>query len=41
LTVAEIIGDDPAVALKRYCHTDQRVMREAIDLMEGGFPALD
>lgn len=30
-TVAEIIGDDPATALKRYCHTDERTMRAAID----------
>ncbi len=37
-TVAEIIGDDPAVALKRYCHTDQRVMREAIDRMADFIP---
>ncbi|MCK7476628.1 MAG: hypothetical protein M0C28_02985 [Candidatus Moduliflexus flocculans] len=32
-TVAEYIGDDPAAALKRYCHTDERVMRLAADRM--------
>lgn len=32
-TVAELIGDDPATALKRYCHTDERMMRLAVDRM--------
>jgi integrase len=30
-TVAELIGDSPEVALKRYCHSDERTKREAVD----------
>lgn len=34
-TVAELIGDSPEVALKRYCHSDERTKREAVDRMAG------
>jgi integrase len=30
-TVAELIGDSPEVALKKYCHSDERTKREAVD----------
>jgi integrase len=30
-TVAELIGDTPEVALKRYCHSDERTKREAVE----------
>jgi integrase len=30
-TVAELIGDTPEVALKRYCHTNEKTMRAAVD----------
>ena len=32
-TVAELIGDSPEVALKRYCHSDERTKRQAVDLI--------
>jgi integrase len=32
-TVAELIGDTPAITLARYCHTDERTMRAAVDLV--------
>jgi integrase len=34
-TVAELIGDDPATALKRYCLSDERTKRTAVDRMAG------
>jgi integrase len=34
-TVAELIGDSPEVALKRYCHSDERTKREAVDRIAG------
>lgn len=44
-TVAELIGDDPATALKRYCHSNERVMRQAADrtaeLVLGSGPKVD
>ena len=30
-TVAELIGDSPEVALRRYCHSDERTKRQAVD----------
>jgi integrase len=30
-TVAELIGDSPEVALKRYCHSDEKTKREAVE----------
>ena len=30
-TVAELIGDSPEVALKRYCQSDERTKREAVE----------
>jgi integrase len=34
-TVAELIGDSPEVALKRYCHSDEKTKREAVDRIAG------
>jgi integrase len=34
-TVADLIGDSPEVALKRYCHSDERTRREAVEKMAG------
>ena len=30
-TVAELIGDSPEIALKSYCHCDERTKRQAVD----------
>lgn len=34
-TVAELIGDTPEVALKRYCHSDDKTKRAAMDKISG------